>query len=67
MNKTRIDQEAEIRFYFEPYANKGCKECFGTAKAGWLEYLGDVKISQYKICNCVMKNIKKEQKKEVVN
>ena len=74
MNKSRIDQDAEIRFYFEPYANKGCKECFGTAKAGWLEYLGDVKISQYKICNCVMKNIKNlayrqagKQKKEVVN
>ena len=67
MNKTRIDQEAEIRFYFEPYANKGCKECFGTAKKSWISYLGGEKYNAYQICDCVMKNIKKTRKKEIVN
>ena len=57
----RETQDIEIRSNFEPYADIECKECLGTAKGGW------VRLEQrYRICNCVLKNIKK-MSKQLVN
>ena len=68
VTRSRIDQDLEIRLNFEPYATIGCKVCHGTAKKGWLEYLGGERYGAYEICECVMKNIRKiKEGEEVVN
>jgi len=68
VEKSRIDQDVEIRKYFEPYASINCKICRGTAKVGWLEYLNGEKYGAYQVCQCVTDNIRKIQElKEVVN
>lgn len=57
INKTREEQDKEIREYFKPYANEDCKVCFGVGQRGWLVDLG-----QYLICECVMRNIELEKR-----
>ena len=52
IDKTRKEQEKDfeqIRFYADP----NCKDCYGTGKEAWL-----VELNQYKVCHCVLKNIK---------
>ena len=59
INKTREEQTEEIRLYFKPYADVDCKICLGVGQRGWLVDLG-----QYIICECVMRNIEIEKKKQ---
>ncbi len=59
IDKSREDQDIEFQMFIEPYATINCKECHGTGKAGWIEYLGDIKMSQYQVCVCVTNNIQK--------
>jgi len=58
LNKTRDEQEEEIRKYFQPFADPNCKICFGTGKQHWHQDL-----RQYVICECVMINIEIEKKR----
>ena len=59
IDKSREDQDIEFRTFIEPYATINCKECYGTGKAGWIKYLGDIKVDQYQVCTCVTNNIQK--------
>ena len=59
----REEQHIQIKEFFEPYATIGCKDCWGTAKFGWVEDEG-----RYRLCDCVLKNIEKiKAKEELVN
>ena len=52
INKSREEQNKDfeqIRFY----ASKNCRHCLGTGKESWI-----VDLKQYKVCRCVLKNIK---------
>lgn len=58
-SKTREEQDEDYKTYFEPYADKNCPTCFGTAKAGW-----DTKNLMYVPCTCLLNNLNKEIEKE---
>ena len=60
LGKSREDQDEEIRMYFKPYADVGCKICYGTGKASWM-----VDLVQYRLCECVMINIEKEKQENI--
>jgi len=63
LNKTRDEQDQEIRNYFRPFADSNCKICLGVGHRGWM-----MELAQYIICECVMINIEKTKKKqEVIN
>jgi hypothetical protein len=50
--KTREQQDEDFKTYFEPYADKNCPSCFGSAKNGY-----NTTTQMYVPCNCVLKNI----------
>ena len=52
IEKSREEQEREFHEVIGHYADKNCKHCFGTGKEHWI-----VELEQYKVCDCVMKNI----------
>ena len=52
INKSREEQDKELEI-IKDYANKNCKHCLGTGKEYWI-----TELKQYKICDCVLKNIK---------
>lgn len=58
LDKTRDEQEEEIKTYFKPYADENCKICFGTGKRGW-----HTDLRQYIICECVLMNIEAEKQR----
>ena len=53
INKSREEQDRDFREAIGHYANPKCKYCLGTGKEYWLVALG-----QYKVCECVLENIK---------
>lgn len=56
LNKSKEEQEKEFAEYISHYATKNCKYCHGTGKEYWL-----FELEQYKVCGCVLKNIRIEQ------
>ena len=56
IGKSREEQDRDFREYIEPYATPGCKYCHGTGKEHWI-----TELEQYKPCDCVLRNINKEQ------
>jgi hypothetical protein len=59
IEKSREEQTKEIQEYFKPYADPNCKICFGVGQRGWM-----TELRQYLICECVMRNIEIEKKKQ---
>jgi hypothetical protein len=56
INKNRDEQNKEFEEVFRLYANPNCKYCLGTGKEYWI-----VDLSQYKICECVLRNVEIER------
>jgi len=59
MEKSREEQDEDFRKYFSWYADRGCKICYGTGKAGWM-----VELQQYMPCECVMRNMEREKREQ---
>ena len=71
LGKSKEEQEKDFKEYFGFFADKDCKNCYGTGKSSWM-----TELDQYIICNCVLVNIEKEKEiqesrilkvKEVIN
>ena len=64
----REEQDAQFRDVISHYATISCKICHGTGKSHWIEYMGDMHLAQYEVCQCVTNNIQKiKDAEEVVN
>ena len=52
INKSREQQEKDF-LEIRSFADPKCKYCLGTGKEYWI-----VDLSQYKVCECVIENIR---------